>query len=298
MQNSTLAIARNHTGRPPPSRWSAGWRRLRRWALAQLPPALQDLKLTRYYLKYGEPELRLLPLLCHPLRDAIDIGANEGMYTHLMRKHARQVYAFEALPVLAERLEARRYRRVTVRCCALSDRPGTGRLYTPLYGETAVHGLSSLQAEMPQLHPACTTQAVRLVRLDDVYAGNAGCIKIDVEGHELAVLRGAQQTIARYRPNLLVEAEENLAPGALAAIDAMLRPLGYAGYYIHRGQLRDLGSFNARALQDPRSIAGFRPGLPRSDFPDFVSNFIFIAAKDLKLQRALARAAARAAARG
>ena len=293
MQNSTLAIARNHTGMPPPSLWSAGWRRLRRWALAQLPPALQDLKLTRYYLKYGEPELRLVPLLCHPLRDAIEIGANEGMYTHLMRRHARQVYAFEALPVLAEKLDARRYRRVTVRCCALSDRAGTGTLYTPLYGETAVHGLSSLQPDMPQLHPACTTQAVRLVRLDDVYAGNVGCLKIDVEGHELAVLRGAQKTIARTRPNLLIETEENLAPGALAEIDAMLRPLGYAGYYLYHGELRDLTSFNAAALQDPRNLADFRPGLRRSDFPDFVSNFIFIAASDLKLQRALAKAAAK-----
>lgn len=293
MQNSTLAIARNHTGTPPPSVWSAGWRRLRRWALAQLPPALQDLKFTRYYLKYGEPELRLVPLLCHPLRDAIDIGANEGMYTHLMRRHARQVYAFEALPVLAEKLDARRYRHVTVRCCALSDRAGTGTLYTPLYGDTAVYGLSSLQADMPQLHPACTTQPVRLVRLDDVYAGNVGCIKIDVEGHELAVLRGAQQTIARYKPNLLIETEENIAPGALAGIDAMLRPLGYAGYYLYHDQLRDLTAFNAFALQDPRNIAGFRPGLRRSDFPDFVSNFIFIAASDLKLQRALAKAAAR-----
>jgi FkbM family methyltransferase len=294
MQNSTLAIARNHAGAPPPpSAWSAGWRRLRRWLLARLPPALQDLKLTRYYLKYGEPELRLLPLLCHPLRDAIDIGANEGMYTHLMRRHARHVYAFEALPALAERLDARRYCRVTVRCCALSDRPGTGTLYTPLYGETAVHGLSSLQADMPQLHPACASQPVRMVRLDDVYAGNVGCIKIDVEGHELSVLRGAQATIARTRPNLVIEAEENLAPGVLGAIDTMLRPLGYAGYYLHRGALRELSGFDAAVLQDPRRIEGFRPGLRRADFPDFVSNFIFIAAADLRLQRALARLARR-----
>lgn len=291
MQNSTLAIARNHAGAPPPSLWSAGWRRLRRWALAQLPPALLDLKLTRYYLKYGEAELRLLPLLCHPLRDAIDIGANEGMYTHLMRKHARHVYAFEALPALAEKLEARRYRRVTLRCCALSDRPGTGTLYTPLYGDTAVQGLSSLQPGMPQLHPACATQAVRLVRLDDVYAGNVGCIKIDVEGHELAVLRGARQTIARTRPNLLIEAEENLAPGVLGEIDALLRPLGYAGYYLHRGRLRELGSFDAAVLQDPQRIAGFRPGLRRRDFPDFVSNFIFSPAGEDRLRKALSAAA-------
>lgn len=292
MQNSTLAIARNHTSAPE-SVWAIRWRRLRGWLSARLPRALQDIKRTRYYLKYGEPELRLIHLLCHPLRDAIDVGANEGMYTHLMRRYARHVYAFEALPALADRLEARRYHRVTVRSCALSDAAGTGTLYTPLYGDTAVHGLSSLQTDMPQLHPACTTQPVRLVRLDDVYAGNVGCIKIDVEGHELAVLRGAQATIARYKPNLLIEVEENIAPGALAEINAMLMPLGYAGFYLYHGELRDLTHFNAFALQDPRNIAGFRPGMRRDRFPDFISNFIFLAASDLKLQRALARAAAR-----
>lgn len=293
MQNSTLAIARNHAGMPPPSLWSTLWRRLRRWVLAQLPPGLLDLKLTRYYLSFGDPELRLLPLLCHPLRDAIDVGANEGMYTHLMRRHARQVYAFEALPLLAEKLDARRYRHVTVRCCALSDHPGTGLLHTPLYGETAVDGLSSLQADLPDQHPACSSQRVRMVRLDDVYAGNVGCIKIDVEGHELAVLRGAQATIARYRPNLVIEIEENLAPGSLGAVQEMLQPLGYAGFYLHRGRLRELAGFNIVAMQDPRLISGFRPGLRRRDFPDFVNNFIFIPAADHKLRQALAKAAKR-----
>lgn len=291
MRNSTLAIARNHISAPPPPAWYAAWRRLRRWLLAHLPASLQYLKLTRYYLRYGEVELRLLPLLCDPLRDAIDIGANEGMYTHVMARHARHVYAFEALPGLAEKLRARAYSRVSVHSCALSDAAGTATLYTPVYGDTAVQGLSSLQAAMPDLHPACERQQVRVARLDDAYAGNAGCIKIDVEGHELAVLRGAMTTLARTRPNLIVETEENIAPGGLAQIVALLAPLGYAGCYLHRGKLRTLDEFDARRLQDPDNIAGFRPGLRRSAFPDFVNNFIFIAAGDQRLRKALSAAA-------
>lgn len=292
MQNSTLAIARNHTT-VPPSAWALRARRLRHWLVAQLPPRLQYLKLTRYYLKYGEAELRLLPLLCDPLRDAIDIGANEGMYTHVMLGHARYVYAFEALPALAEKLRARAYRHVSVSSCALSDKAGTATLYTPVYGDTAVDGLSSLHADMPALHPVCATQQVRMARLDDAYVGNVGCIKIDVEGHELAVLRGAMTTITRTRPNLLIETEENIAPGGLDEITALLAPLGYAGYYLHRGKLRELAGFDAKVLQNPQSIADFRPGMRRRQFPDFVSNFIFIAAKDQRLRKALSSAAKR-----
>ena len=45
-------------------------------------------------------------------------------------------------------------------------------------------------------------------RLDDLALGDVGFVKIDVEGHELAVLRGAAETLQRNRPPLLVEAEE------------------------------------------------------------------------------------------
>ena len=54
---------------------------------------------------------------------------------------------------------------------------------------------------------------VHMDRLDNVYSGTAGFIKIDVEGHEQAVLDGAVETIDRCRPRLLVEVDERLSPG-------------------------------------------------------------------------------------
>ena len=54
---------------------------------------------------FRQPELSLVPYLCDPNRDAIDIGANIGCYTLFMRHHARHVYAFE--PILGSRSASR-----------------------------------------------------------------------------------------------------------------------------------------------------------------------------------------------
>ena len=59
-------------------------------------------------------------------------------------------------------------------------------------------------------------------RLDDQHLDNVGLIKIDVEGHELAVLHGAADTLTRNRPAVVVEAEERHHPNAVAEITELL----------------------------------------------------------------------------
>jgi hypothetical protein len=64
--------------------------------------------------------------------------------------------------------------------------------------------------------------------LDSFALEHVDFMKIDVEGHELAVLRGASETLARHRPWLVVEAwEDHREPvkQLLAALDYDLRPL-------------------------------------------------------------------------
>jgi hypothetical protein len=46
---------------------------------------------------------------------------------------------------------------------------------------------------------------VNCERLDDIYTGVPSFVKIDVEGHELQVLKGAEETIKKHKPVLLVE---------------------------------------------------------------------------------------------
>jgi FkbM family methyltransferase len=182
-----------------------------------------------------EPEAAFLPTLCDRARVSIDIGANLGGYTLLLRKHSARVIAYEPNPDLATRLERvfRLSRSVEVRRCALSDTSGVAMLRVP-----SDHGRSTIEAANDIGGREAAPVNVETRRLDDEPVGDVGFIKIDVEGHELAVLRGAEGILRRCRPALLIEASEELVPGALAAIRAFLEPLEYRGYVAENGSLR------------------------------------------------------------
>jgi hypothetical protein len=60
-------------------------------------------------------------------------------------------------------------------------------------------------------------------------------LKIDVEGHELQVLRGARSTISRYRPWICFELLEQLASAGAVSVDglsAFFRELDYVCHYV------------------------------------------------------------------
>ena len=73
-------------------------------AAVDLPAGVLNWREARFYGRYGEVELHLLEFLCRRDRDAIDVGANDGSYVHYLRRHARQVIAFEPMPSLANAL--------------------------------------------------------------------------------------------------------------------------------------------------------------------------------------------------
>jgi FkbM family methyltransferase len=204
---------------------------------------------TRYaagLLAGHEPEAAFLPTLCDRARVSIDVGANLGGYTLLLRRHSARVIAYEPNPDLAARLDRvfRLSRSVEVRRYALSDTHGVAALRVP-----SDHGRSTIEAENDIGGRAALAVDVETRRLDEERLGDVGFIKIDVEGHELAVLRGAEGILRRCRPALLIEASEELVPGALASIRAFLEPLGYRGYVADNGSLRpvqpsDIGRVN------------------------------------------------------
>ena len=94
-------------------------------------------------------------------------------------------------------------------------------------------------------------------------------IKIDVEGHELAVLEGARQTLEKYHPMLLVECEARHRPdGDLRPVFDLLTSLRYEGSFFQSGRRRPLAEFN---------LAEHQPRISRNEKPPagYVNNFAF-----------------------
>ena len=66
--------------------------------------------------------------------------------------------------------------------------------------------------------------SVATSRLDDFELGDVGFVKIDVEGHELAVLQGATDLLKAQRPTLMVEIEHHA--GRQGSLDEIVEFLG------------------------------------------------------------------------
>src|SRR5438270_2664282 len=95
---------------------------------------------------------------------------------------------------------------------------------------------SLLRDFQKDLNPVRGSVSVRTATLDSYVRpqglGTSMVIKIDVEGHEKAVLEGAQSTISNIRPDVVIEVLENFEPSLLE----LFRTQGYRFYKItHRG---------------------------------------------------------------
>jgi FkbM family methyltransferase len=169
--------------------------------------------------------------------NVIDIGANIGYFAVLMSNligPEKRVFAFEPQARIVERL--RRNIALNPPCnvevfpMALSDRAGTVIFNVPpigkeSYGSIHANGRFDVMA----------TVEVQTERLDDVMSklGNPeiGLIKMDAEGAELPILRGAEKLLTSpRRPALIFEAnEDNCKPFGYCVFDLLqyVHNLGY-----------------------------------------------------------------------
>lgn len=173
-----------------------------------------------------EPELARLGELCPPdCGTAVDVGGWYGPWTRRLARYARKVVTVEPHPRLARLLAEAAPSNVHVVHAAASDRPGTARLWLP-QGDDGERGVSSLVRRY--IHARAVS--VPCVTLDGLGLTDVGFMKIDVDGHELAVLHGAHGILTRDRPALFVELESRIQP--IAPVVDMLAGLGYAGWVL------------------------------------------------------------------
>ena len=233
------------------------------------PRLLWRLRIRSWKVEQTEAEVALVPLLCDRAKISIDIGASMGLYTMHMLGYSRAVWAFEPRPDSARELTALfcgSRPSVRVEAVALSRQSGTAsmRVCPADLGRSTIEPGVTLPDPDRQL-----LIEVPLRRLDEYGLNGVALIKVDVEGHEEALLEGAMDTLRRERPSLLIEIEERHNPGALRRLPEMLAGLGYSAYFLLDGRLRPLSEFRLEVHQNVERAGRY------------VNNFLFVTSTTL-----------------
>jgi FkbM family methyltransferase len=181
--------------------------------------------------KYGEcsiGETTLFGLIVQPGTTVLEIGANIGMHTIDLSRlvgPAGAVHAFEPQRLVFQVLCAN---------LALNSRPNvftyqaavgadSGTLLVPWLDPDANHNFGGVS-----LFGAQKGESVPVLTIDGLGLRACHLIKVDVEGMETEVLRGASATIARFRPMLYVENDRS---DRSAELIALVQSYGYRLYW-------------------------------------------------------------------
>jgi FkbM family methyltransferase len=228
----------------------------------------------RARLRDDRAEIVALVEAIQPGDAAVDVGANKGSYVPWLSRAAGPaglVVAFEPQPELAQYL-ARACRNagldnITVEAAGASDRSGILPLRVP--GGRGPSPGASFEAAAGR--PSGRVVEAPVVALDDYFREKSrriAAVKIDVEGHELAVLRGARELIERHAPTVVVECEvRHVGRAGLEQVLAYFSACGYPGAFVRRGRLRPVSEFDPDV--DQRQSAG-----RFWDAPGYCNNFV------------------------
>lgn len=212
--------------------------------------------------RFEDPERAFVARFLKPGMTVLDIGAHKGLYSlisALKIGSSGHVHAFEPSPRERKRLNQHirlnRCRNVSVYDFALGESEGSADLFVVQGTET---GCNSLR-------PPDVVQPVRSIRvpvkvLDDVLRERqisaVDFIKLDVEGAELSVLKGAKRLLGgHHRPVILCEVQDQrTAPWGYAAIEIIkyVRSFGYSWF-----ELDEFGAMRLLPMSELRYDGNF-----------------------------------------
>jgi FkbM family methyltransferase len=225
-------------------------------ALRFLPePVLQRVRKAHYARKLidaaPEPEMAVLRHLVPAGGCAVDLGANFGLYTRFLAEAVGPdgvVHAAEPVPAMYDvlRSNVRRLRLSQVRthAVAVSDATRTVMMTVPRY---ATGGANHYEARVVTAAGGRPGAGILVpgIRLDDLigHLPRIDLIKCDVEGHERAVLRGAETILRQHRPAWMIEISGDPEdPGSAAAeVIAVMHAGGYEIFWFDGRRLRPRG---------------------------------------------------------
>lgn len=187
--------------------------------------------------RYEPNEFSWLDRVLKPGMTFLDVGANLGLYTIFAARRVAEtgrVIAIEPSSREMERLrkhvEQNLLSNVSLLPVALSDCSAEAVLLVAAASHAGHNTLGSFGYNTQLEH----REKVRAVRLDDLMESakleRVDVIKMDIEGAELAALRGGALTLAKYRPILLMELSDRALNHQKASSTEVLSLLADYGY--------------------------------------------------------------------
>lgn len=221
-------------------------------------------------LHFPEIEMRVINALPRGTFDvAVDVGAAQGLFTWILSRKSRSVYAFEPGKMLGRLMRsATLLSNVTFQQQAVGDERRCVSLFTP---QSGVFGATVSQSNPATKSSRVAVDQVLQVTLDEALAEPLGSgrsvdfLKIDVEGYELNVLRGSDRLIDRCHPVVLCEIERRHNPQTAEVLDH-LRNAGYRCYVIRGATLVPFDEADVTALQRDRT----------DETLEYINNFLFL----------------------
>jgi FkbM family methyltransferase len=159
-----------------------------------------------------------------PNKDVLDIGAAVGMYSTYWATKCRYVFAYEAVePIFNQLIKVETaHPNVTAKNIAMGEHPGTCEFWVDdkrLSNNSFRNLVGGQKIE------------VDVTTIDLEEHDNVGFIKLDVEGHELEVLRGGIKTVTEQRPVCMVEVYPKLNNGPVKDTFDFFFDLDYTAFY-------------------------------------------------------------------
>jgi FkbM family methyltransferase len=260
---------------------------LARQGLLAVLPAKYELPVRFAYAKLSSHLEHELYVVAPCLRNGdvvIDVGANVGLYSFALARRGASIHAFEPVHACRRVIEAYGNPRIHVHAEALSDRAGQMAMKIPVWhgnAETALATLVPASRGEPAGH---SYECVQVRTLDSYGFTKVDLLKIDVEGHEREVIRGARSLIESCRPAVLVEIEQrHLNEGTVRGVLDEVLSFGYEAYFFADGRPRPVREFDTHEHQ----LRWVNEIEARGFSSRYVNNFLCLPAGDGRWRSAL-----------
>lgn len=223
-----------------------------------------------------EPEILWMKNFLSQEDVMMDIGANTGSFIFQLEDKLlpQNIYAFEPNSTLFKRL-VRIFPKVNVFPIALSDCNETAAFKVPIIKGEKRNTRGTLNTEFREVdEESCFSENVEVQRLDDWMSGKKigkiDFMKIDVEGNALKTLMGAEATIKKFKPTLMVEMEQRHHQDNIWIDIQGIEKWGYKAHYLNRN------SFTTEILTEKILLENFSN---EKDKTNYINNIIFIPIK-------------------